>query len=277
MPAPDHRRRLTAFVVAMAVLIATPLAVVAADAFTDVPNSNVHHDDITWLADADVTRGCNPPANDRFCPGDSVTRQQMASFLRRLAENRVVDAATAIEAEHAAQSDNAGNLDGTPPSGYLSVVAASVGSHAHGTALGTIGAGSPFEATSVAIDVPHDGVLILRGSTGWELGDTWLTQWLEINQSTACDSWNSTDRIPGSGTEESADSRGASLNSDGIVEVSAGTHTISLCLWPFSSTASSLNVSFSLIANYIPTSASSISTLGLSSAQDAPSGGPSNP
>jgi hypothetical protein len=96
MPAPN--KRLTAFVVAMAVLIVTPLAVVASDEFTDVSNSNVHHDDITWLADAGVTLGCNPPTNDNFCPGDPVLRQQMASFLRRLAENQVVDAATAVTA-----------------------------------------------------------------------------------------------------------------------------------------------------------------------------------
>ncbi|HZD05466.1 MAG TPA: S-layer homology domain-containing protein, partial [Longimicrobiales bacterium] len=30
-----------------------------------------------------ITFGCNPPANDRFCPGRSVTREEMASFLVR--------------------------------------------------------------------------------------------------------------------------------------------------------------------------------------------------
>ncbi|HLU30633.1 MAG TPA: S-layer homology domain-containing protein, partial [Acidimicrobiia bacterium] len=98
----DRKRRLTAFMVAIAVLIATPLVVMAADAFDDVPNSNVHHDDIAWLKDAGVTAGCNPPANTEFCPGDPVLRQQMASFMRRLAENQVVDAAT-VEGHNAAQ------------------------------------------------------------------------------------------------------------------------------------------------------------------------------
>src|SRR5690606_9784835 len=32
---------------------------------------------------AGITRGCNPPANDRFCPDDHVTRGQMAAFLVR--------------------------------------------------------------------------------------------------------------------------------------------------------------------------------------------------
>jgi LmbE family N-acetylglucosaminyl deacetylase len=39
--------------------------------------------DIIWLADAGITRGCNPPTNDRFCPNDYVTRGQMAAFLVR--------------------------------------------------------------------------------------------------------------------------------------------------------------------------------------------------
>ncbi|MGA7270033.1 MAG: S-layer homology domain-containing protein [Acidimicrobiia bacterium] len=39
--------------------------------------------DIEWLASAGVTKGCNPPVNDRFCPDDAVTRGQMAAFLHR--------------------------------------------------------------------------------------------------------------------------------------------------------------------------------------------------
>lgn len=108
-----ERRRVTAFIAALAALIVIPVVVVAADRFDDVPDSNVHHDDIKWLADSGVTFGCNPPANDRFCPEQPVLRQQMASFLRRLAENRVVDAATAAEAEHAETADRASSAPGT--------------------------------------------------------------------------------------------------------------------------------------------------------------------
>jgi hypothetical protein len=39
--------------------------------------------DIEWLANAGITRGCNPPSNTRFCPDDFVTRGQMAAFLVR--------------------------------------------------------------------------------------------------------------------------------------------------------------------------------------------------
>ncbi len=50
--------------------------------FTDVGDS-VFAGDISWLASVGVTAGCNPPANDRFCPDRAVTRGQMAAFLRR--------------------------------------------------------------------------------------------------------------------------------------------------------------------------------------------------
>ncbi len=50
--------------------------------FLDVGNS-VHYANIVYIANLGVTRGCNPPDNNRFCPGDSVTREQMASFLVR--------------------------------------------------------------------------------------------------------------------------------------------------------------------------------------------------
>jgi len=52
------------------------------DYFSD-DNGSLFEADINSLAAADVTRGCNPPANDRFCPTARVTRQQMAAFLAR--------------------------------------------------------------------------------------------------------------------------------------------------------------------------------------------------
>ncbi|MGH8874113.1 MAG: VanW family protein [Acidimicrobiia bacterium] len=42
-----------------------------------------HHQDIERLASAGITKGCNPPDNDRFCPSEPVQRDQMASFLSR--------------------------------------------------------------------------------------------------------------------------------------------------------------------------------------------------
>ena len=54
------------------------------DAFVDDDDS-IFQTDIERLAAAGITRGCNPPDNDRFCPGDPVTRGHMAAFLHRAA------------------------------------------------------------------------------------------------------------------------------------------------------------------------------------------------
>jgi len=52
------------------------------DLFVD-DNGSVFEADIDTLGAHGVSRGCNPPANDRFCPNQFVTREQMAAFIRR--------------------------------------------------------------------------------------------------------------------------------------------------------------------------------------------------
>lgn len=52
------------------------------DYFVDDEGS-IFEEDINRLAEAGITRGCNPPVNDRFCPEEPVTREQMAAFLVR--------------------------------------------------------------------------------------------------------------------------------------------------------------------------------------------------
>lgn len=76
----------TALVVVVTALIVAPLTAIASHSFGDVPDGNTFHSDIAWLADNDVTRGCNPPDNTLFCPDDNVTREQMSAFMRRLAQ-----------------------------------------------------------------------------------------------------------------------------------------------------------------------------------------------
>ncbi len=46
-------------------------------------DESVFEADINRLAAAGITLGCNPPDNDRFCPGDTVSRGEMAAFLVR--------------------------------------------------------------------------------------------------------------------------------------------------------------------------------------------------
>lgn len=52
------------------------------DHFVDDEDS-VHQGDINALYEAGITKGCNPPKNDRFCPEARTTRGQMAAFLDR--------------------------------------------------------------------------------------------------------------------------------------------------------------------------------------------------
>jgi hypothetical protein len=52
------------------------------DYFVD-DNDSVFEGDINAVAAAGITKGCNPPANTRFCPDGKATRGQMAAFLRR--------------------------------------------------------------------------------------------------------------------------------------------------------------------------------------------------
>lgn len=53
-------------------------------------DSSVHEDSIDALAAAGVTRGCNPPNNDRFCPQRTVTRGEMATLIVRAHDMELV-------------------------------------------------------------------------------------------------------------------------------------------------------------------------------------------
>jgi Domain of unknown function (DUF4397)/S-layer homology domain len=52
------------------------------DTFTDDDNS-IFEGDIEAIASVDITAGCNPPANDQFCPERTLTRAEMATFIAR--------------------------------------------------------------------------------------------------------------------------------------------------------------------------------------------------
>lgn len=89
------RRHLLVLVGILAVaVLAIPSVSWGANRFEDVPDSNVFASDIEWLADAGITKGCNPSeGNTRFCPDSYVTRGQMAAFIHRLSggDRRTVD------------------------------------------------------------------------------------------------------------------------------------------------------------------------------------------
>jgi len=52
------------------------------DYFRD-DNDSVHEADIDKIAELGITKGCNPPINDMYCPGREISRGEMAAFLRR--------------------------------------------------------------------------------------------------------------------------------------------------------------------------------------------------
>ncbi len=92
MASPLHRisLRLLLFTV-LVVLGIGSAAALAQDAGSELaPGGTFLDEDEMWqepyieaLAASGVTRGCNPPVNDRFCPDATVTRGQAASFLVR--------------------------------------------------------------------------------------------------------------------------------------------------------------------------------------------------
>jgi hypothetical protein len=61
-------------------LLAAPAIVLASHDFTDVPNSNPFHGNISRLVETGITAGCGATT---FCPKAAVTREQMAAFLVR--------------------------------------------------------------------------------------------------------------------------------------------------------------------------------------------------
>ncbi len=75
--------------------------------FTD-DNGSTFETDIAKLAQAGVTKGCNPPANDRYCPDAAVTRAQMATFLAR-----ALDLTPVVPPQ--GELPPPGNPDGTSP------------------------------------------------------------------------------------------------------------------------------------------------------------------
>jgi hypothetical protein len=205
------RKTKVLLIVALATLMAVPVVAIAADRFNDVPTTNVFHDDIGWLASVGVTLGCNPPANDDFCPDDPVKRQQMAAFIRRFAaylgaEDGVVDAA-----------DDADTVDGYHAT-ELSPVVAGANWDIDATA-------APLNEETIAevtITAPADGVLVMNATgDSWNgTGDVWCTFQLDAGALFP----------PGMerGYVDHVQDSEADCVTSGIAEVTAGDHTVGL-------------------------------------------------
>jgi hypothetical protein len=55
----------------------------ALQAFADVPDDHLFATEIAWLGFSGISQGCDPPADDNFCPDANLTRGEMAAFLVR--------------------------------------------------------------------------------------------------------------------------------------------------------------------------------------------------
>jgi hypothetical protein len=127
-------RKSTIVAVAVAIALAVPLTLYASHQFADVPNSHTFHEAITWMADNGITQGCNPPANTDYCPENSVTRGQMAGFMKRFYDNLVAGGGIGLGAT--VRSDSA------PPDNGNGVV----------------------EGLAMNLRIPQAGVLVVTGS-----------------------------------------------------------------------------------------------------------------
>jgi hypothetical protein len=162
-----RRSSLVVLLVVGALLV--PAAVFASHQFNDVPDSHTFHTGISWMKDNNITVGCNPPANTNYCPDDNVTRGQMATFMKRLADNQVVDA---------------GALGGRTADFYQGSAA--------GVLISTLTPANLVRtrlATVPGFEVPQDGGALVVGAdflmAATVSGDAAIV-WIEVDGSGAC-------------------------------------------------------------------------------------------
>ncbi len=206
------RRAMSLLVGGLLVVLLVPIGAAAIDRFTDVPSESVFHEDVAWLADSGVTRGCNPPANDQFCPAEPVTRGQMAAFLHRLATARVVDAAT---------------VGGLSADDLMATGAQATVYHAYAGA-DAIPDGATVTLATLNLSAPGDGAIQVTGSVSF--ASPTLTDyadglvWLSFD-SDLCDT-------PGTGQQLWTTFPGTdNATSIAAIGMDKGAHVVRLCGW----------------------------------------------
>ncbi len=221
-------------IVAVAAMLIVPIMAIAADRFTDVPTSNVFHDDIGWLAGAGITLGCNPPTNDEFCPDDAVKRQQMAAFLRRFAayigaeDGTPAQADNATTADSATTADDADMLGGLAPDAYDTFIV----SESTSPFLDLSGGATEVLTTTVsptaASNAAVNAVIGLSYNGGAD-GIADISAWVEVDNTT-CDTTGAASpfyvaTVADGGLEPLL----ATLSIAGGTELAAGSHTLTVC------------------------------------------------
>jgi hypothetical protein len=254
-----------AMIIMVTALIVAPLTAIASHSFTDVPDSNTFHEDIAWLADADVTKGCNPPANTQFCPNDEVTRGQMAAFLRRLAENQVVDA------------DKVDGLDASAfvEEGEADSVTSAMTANEPGVAMESTDGSVALDGTlspvvSVSLEAPSDGYVIVSADMQLNLNHTAGTTSqvvIGLSQNTGSFDQNHQDNAVG---VPSGSATGFHFQSPGLTSVfpvTAGSVTIHLLGRSDIGSGHSVNDA-TLQASFVASAYGSVTTAGSDAGED---------
>jgi hypothetical protein len=108
------------------------------------------------MKDNNITVGCNPPANTNYCPDNNVTRGEMATFMKRLAENNVVDAAT-LDGVDSTEFVQKGEADSVTPA--MTTAEPGVAQTIEPNSIDLVAAATT--ATSVTLNAPADGFAIV--------------------------------------------------------------------------------------------------------------------
>lgn len=258
-------RKIALLAVVVAAAMAIPLGVYASHQFTDVPDSNVFHNAIDWMKDNAITVGCNPPVNDQYCPGDSVTRGQMAAFMKRLSEKEVVNAATAVNATNATNADDADLLDGLDSTELIPILAAQANQ------TGNLSSAARVETNSVTIDAPVDGVLMISGSVFVNHGGVALSMGLfpkvdgTLFLGNAASGWSALKWAAANGAEVG---ELFTLSYSVSTAVSAGVHTVSQEVGPTLGTSSLFFNKAHLNVVFVPGGQAAITAVGATTMGD---------
>ncbi len=126
------RRWLPLVLVALLVALVPLAGLAAGPTFNDLNAGSVHNAYIQAIADAGITKGCDPGVS--YCPNGLVTREEMASFLARTAglgtnppvanartAQTATNADTATNATNATNAGNANTVGGYAPNGLVRV------------------------------------------------------------------------------------------------------------------------------------------------------------
>lgn len=232
------RHRLVIGLAALTLFLIPVAATGAISLWDDVPHDSIFVNDTNWMKVTGVSKGCNPPANTEYCPESLLTRQQMAAFLHRLSVSKIVDAATAVEAELAEYADDADQLDGLDSTEIMS--------HAEGVGVADVPAAPGDVSHNIlsieSFDVPADGgILTVHGNLEAYIapddhGAVLTFAWLEIGGTGSCDT--PIQNVGGGGflllrngaTPETTISIVDSSSALETLAVAAGTTRIDLCV-----------------------------------------------